>query len=216
MRQWVTPRAIGFVLALFYHPGKEVGQAFQPDKAQSQAGKPDLLPWHRRSSYEPDAPARGVPQSPRWRVGLVCAKDAKLSCRGNTTRFFRAGVISPPVPSLRIHWPLATILSPLTTRHSPLAGYSHPPTARLAKIERGPISTSGPTILVWHQTARSLRKNQSVCPRSPPPNRRRRPCSRDRRRSTPVALGLPAGWPKAVVPVLSLLSLVSRYSPKQL
>ncbi len=43
-----------------------------------------LLPWHRRSSYEPDAPARGVPQSPRWRVGLVCAKDAKLSCRGNS------------------------------------------------------------------------------------------------------------------------------------
>ncbi len=43
----------------------------------------ELLPWHRRSSYEPDAPARGVPQSPRWRVGLVCAKDAKLSCRGN-------------------------------------------------------------------------------------------------------------------------------------
>ena len=42
-----------------------------------------LLPWHRRSSYEPDAPARVVPQSPRWRVGLVCAKDAKLSCRGN-------------------------------------------------------------------------------------------------------------------------------------
>ena len=29
-------------------------------------------------------------------------------------------------------------------------------------------------------------------------------------RSTPVALGPPAGWPKAVVPILSLLSLVSR------
>ncbi len=37
-----------------------------------------VLPWHRRSSHEPDAPARGVPQSPRWRVGLVCAKDAKF------------------------------------------------------------------------------------------------------------------------------------------
>ena len=24
-----------------------------------------------------------MPQSPRWHVGLVCAKDAKLSCRGN-------------------------------------------------------------------------------------------------------------------------------------
>src|SRR5208337_947974 len=48
---------------------------------------PDLvriLPWHRRSSYEPDAPARGVPQSPRWRVGLVCAR----------MRNFLAGVIT--------------------------------------------------------------------------------------------------------------------------
>ncbi|MGC1719427.1 MAG: hypothetical protein WA746_10600 [Isosphaeraceae bacterium] len=25
-----------------------------------------------------------MPQGPRWRVGLVCAKDAKLSCRGNS------------------------------------------------------------------------------------------------------------------------------------
>ncbi len=48
-------------------------------------GRMGVLPWHRRSSYEPDAPARGVPQSPRWRVGLVCAKDVKLSCRGNKT-----------------------------------------------------------------------------------------------------------------------------------
>src|SRR5208282_2177428 len=38
-----------------------------------------------RSSYEPDAPARGVPQRPRWRVGLVCAR----------MRNFLAGVISP-------------------------------------------------------------------------------------------------------------------------
>ena len=29
-------------MALAYYPGKEVGQAFQPDKARSQAGKPDL------------------------------------------------------------------------------------------------------------------------------------------------------------------------------
>src|SRR5271165_1013325 len=45
-----------------------------------------VLPWHRRSSYEPDAPARGVPQSPRWRVGLVCAR----------MRNFLAGVIFWP------------------------------------------------------------------------------------------------------------------------
>jgi len=48
------------------------------------------------------------------------------------------------------------------------AGYCLTPTADLAKIERGPISTSTPFLSVWHQTGRSLRKNQSVCPRSPP------------------------------------------------
>src|SRR5271166_5491083 len=56
-----------------------------------------VLPWHRRSSYEPDAPARGVPHSPRWRVGLVCAKDAKLSCRGNRLSTGAAAVESEPV-----------------------------------------------------------------------------------------------------------------------
>ena len=30
------------VNSLHYYPGKEVSQAFQFDKAQSQAGKPDL------------------------------------------------------------------------------------------------------------------------------------------------------------------------------
>ena len=50
----------------------------------SQRWAKGILPWHRRSSYEPDAPARGVPQSPRWRVGLVCAR----------MRNFLAGVIS--------------------------------------------------------------------------------------------------------------------------
>ena len=32
-----------------------------------------------------------MPQSPRWRVGLVCAKDAKLSCRGNNPDFTKRG-----------------------------------------------------------------------------------------------------------------------------
>ena len=51
----------------------------------SSATLRELLPWDRRSSYEPDASARGVPQSPRWRVGLVCAR----------MRNFLAGVIAP-------------------------------------------------------------------------------------------------------------------------
>ena len=77
------------------------------------------------------------------------------------------------------------------TRHSPLAttSYDPPPlatltpTADLAKTERGPISTSGPFLSVWHQTGRSLRKNQSVCPRS------RRWLSRDWRTPLPVWRG---------------------------
>jgi len=73
------------------------------------------------------------------------------------------------------------------------AGCCLTPTAELAKTERGPIATSGPFISVWHQTGRSLRKNQSVFPRLPPLDRR--PFSRGRRRSTPVAPGMPAGWP---------------------
>ena len=43
---------------------------------------------------------------------------------------------------------------------------------RIAKTERGPISTSGLSILIMHRTRRSLRKNQSVFPRSPPLDRR--------------------------------------------
>ena len=91
----------------------------------------------------------------------------------------------------RIHWPQFSRHSPLATRHYLLrpspAGYSTPtlltPTADLAKTKRGPISTSGPFLSVWHQTGRSLRKNQSVCPRS------RRWLSRDWRTPLPVWRG---------------------------
>src|SRR5271165_450632 len=38
--RWIAARSnIGNVS---YYPGKEVGQAFEPDKVQSRAGKPDL------------------------------------------------------------------------------------------------------------------------------------------------------------------------------
>src|SRR5208337_2053904 len=61
-----------------------------------------------------------------------------------------------------------------SSRHSPL-----PPTtlprwllpdtdSRTGKTKRGPNSTSTPFLSVWHQTGRSLRKNPSVFPRSPP------------------------------------------------
>ena len=69
-----------------------------PDFAPRAAGDPERLDPERLGDFDVDtetrgitlAPkkliltrcaSRGVPQSPRWRVGLVCAKDAKLSCR---------------------------------------------------------------------------------------------------------------------------------------
>src|SRR5271157_3932606 len=52
------------------------------------------------------------------------------------------------------------------------AGYCLTPTTDLAKTERGLIATSDRFTLVWHQTGRSLRKNPSAFPRSPPLDRR--------------------------------------------
>jgi hypothetical protein len=78
-----------------------------------------------------------------------------------------------------------------STRHYLLrpfpAGYCRPPTVGfgLAETERGPIAASTPFLSVWHQTGRTLRKNPSAFPRLPPLDRR--PFSRGRRRSTPVA-----------------------------
>ncbi len=93
-----------------------------------------ILPWHRRSSYEPDAPARGVPQSPRWRVGLVCAKDANLSCRGNIPP--RPRQFSASAPSNRAGWSgTASLGSP-----SPL---SPPVTASDALLPTGAPLASG-------------------------------------------------------------------------
>ena len=74
---------------------------------------------------------------------------------------------------------------------------------------------------VCHRTRQFLRTNQSISPRSPPPERR--PFSRGRRHSTPGAPGMPAGWPSAAMPLpsLSLRSLritqavpLTEYAPK--
>jgi len=42
LRSSLLDGRVGLLQPLPYYPGKEVGQAFQPEKAQSQAGKPDL------------------------------------------------------------------------------------------------------------------------------------------------------------------------------
>ncbi len=70
--------------------------------------------------------------------------------------------LAPPVPTLRIHWPLATVLVLLTTilpSHAPRrdqrgqvmrrpspTGYCLTPTVDLSKTEQGPISTNGPLL----------------------------------------------------------------------
>src|SRR5271165_535298 len=75
---------------------------FRSTRRQRAKKPPEgVLPWHRRSSYEPDAPARGVPQSPRWRVGLVCAR----------MRNFLAGVISLPSFEQLLVFPLGDEVS---------------------------------------------------------------------------------------------------------
>ena len=117
---------------------------------------------------------------------------------------------------------LATILPPHASRSTPQqrgqvvrrpspAGYCLPPTAKLEKTERGPISTSGPLCQYVTKPGDRAGKIQSVSPRSPPPNRR--PPSRGRRCSTPAATGLPAGWLQAAKLILSLLSLSARIRP---
>src|SRR5271157_68255 len=122
-----------------------------------------------------------------------------MSTINTTSNWLRFGAfLSPPVPSLRIHWPLTTGHWPLLSCHWPLffrstptrpdqraqavhrpspAGYCHPPTTELGKTERDPISTSGPSLSVCHRssvcyrTRQFLRSNPSVSHRSPPPNR---------------------------------------------
>ena len=111
---------------------------------------------------------------------------------------------------LRIHWPLTTILSLHAPRLTPQASSltsgvrscaDRPPLAilpstdhRIVKIRTGlDLDERSLYFSVAPNRAIPTEKNQSVFPRSPPLDRR--PCSRGRRRSTPVAPGLPAGWP---------------------
>ena len=134
--------------------------------------------------------------------------------------------LSPPAPSLRIHWPLTTVsttvLPPHASRSTPIAGsrarpspagYCLPPTAQLQKTERGPISTSGPLSLVCHRTRRFFRTKSNLLL----PARRRPPVDRSL-----VAAGAQRQWFQACLPgghkpqCCSLLALpVCRNSPER-
>jgi len=77
-----------------------------------------------------------------------CAPEAAFS----EIALCSVAFLSPRAPLLRIHWPLATVLSlpphqrgQVVRRLFP-AGYCHPPTTELPKTERDPILTSGPSI----------------------------------------------------------------------
>ena len=85
----------------------------------------------------------------------------------------------------------------------PPAGSCMQPTGELVRTERDPISTSTPLFHYVTETGDSCRQNQSVSSHSPPPNRW--PFSRGRRRSKPSAPGVPAGSPKAAMPIHSLM-----------
>ena len=134
-----------------------------------------------------------APRAPLARGGKSAASGLFPPLRrGDTGGCFECLCVVPGSASTRLKTALATMPSPHAPRRRDQrvqvvrrpfpAAYCLTPTAELAKSERGPSSTSGPILSVCHQTGRSLRKNQFVCPRSPPLDRR--PFSRGRRRST--------------------------------
>jgi len=84
-------------------------------------------------------------------------------------------------------------LSRATRRYLPRpspAGYCLTPTAELSRPKGTRSRRAGRLYSVCHRTRQFLQTNQSVSPPSPPLDRR--PFSRGRRRSTPVARGVPA------------------------
>src|SRR5208283_1585210 len=68
-----------------------------------------------------------------------------------------APVLPPRAPRRRPPGPAGQALS-----RPSAAGYCLTPTADLSKTQRDPISTSGPSIPVYHQPRRFLRTNRSV------------------------------------------------------
>ena len=92
-----------------------------------------------------------------------CAPEAAFS----EVALCSVAFLSPRAPLLRIHWPQATVLSLLPHQRGQVvrglfrAGYCHPPTSELSKTERGPISTSGPSIFSMSPKC-SMLPNQAI------------------------------------------------------
>jgi len=134
--------------------------------------------------------------------------------------------LAPPTSAWRPrppgHWSPAPRPAPHHVGASGVGSCANPPPLATA-IHRPPdwqrpsgarSRRSASLYSVCHRTRQLFRTAQSVSPRSPPPNRW--PFARGWRPSTPGAPDVPAGCPSAAMPVLSLLSLISRNSPKQL
>ncbi len=95
----------------------------------------------------------------------------------------------------------------------PPAGHCLTPTAELRKIEwarsgrADPLSYYAPNQAIPAEKSIRYSLLAAVGPFT---------FSHGRRRATPVAPSVPAGWPYGAIPVLCLLSLISRNSPNQL
>ena len=153
---------------------------------------------------------------------VLSANQTMTNAKANWLRF--GAFLSPSARLLRLQRSQVTRLPPLATifplsarpagsacRPTP-AGYCLPQTAGLPKTERGPISTSTPSLYQY------VTEPGDSCGKNNPFLLTRRRATVDRSLvatgSTPPAPGEPAGWPSAAMPVFALLSLISRNSPK--
>jgi len=109
--------------------GKEVGQAFQPDSEPGQAEKPDRRDLGSGSGLltRPTSATGGLPVPDRWRVTRSATVGRMAGSRDpRRTNGPTAGSRNPRRTKhhwdslTTSNWPLATIFSPLATRHSPL------------------------------------------------------------------------------------------------
>src|SRR5271157_1068440 len=126
-----------------------------------------------------------------------------MSTTNTTSNWLRFGAfLAPPASSLRFHWPLATdhhCHAPRPTPQGPacqvvrrpfLAGYCLTPTAHLAKTERGPTSTSGPSFSLCAEPGDSIGQIHPVLP-----IRRRSPVG-----GSLLATGARGQWLQACLP----------------
>jgi len=157
-----------------------------------------------------------------WRFSItVCSLPSASTVTGHSSPATRH--------YLHIHWPLTSGHCYPATRHDlpavrqtsgiglrrpTPAGFCLPQTAGLPKTERGPISTSGPSLF-------SMSPNQAIVMKKtilffPLAVAQLLTVLSWPLRSMPPAPGVPAGWLSVAMPVFSLVFLISRNSPKQL